>query len=287
MEAIDGWLGAAGAENVDGYRDLLGKALNPTSAEREPLVLPDPQSADASAVLALLKKGQVPTQRAVQAGAANARPPVVRESARKWSDAEIDRFGQLGAPWLHEYRQTHGTGPTWNEFFSSAPVERAFDEFGVESGVGEGGVQGYLRRDGVRSLLIRRGRRRGWFAFNDQPRSLCAGPSFFVAGYRAPDPVGRRVAGLIRQSHAAGEKPHLQWADIAEVLDLDGSRVFRDVEDAEAQAGWLATEQWITIKPAGIGLGFRARREQRRNGLRSARKRLADQSPEGEPVSTD
>lgn len=286
MEALDVWLGATGADRVDGYRDLLHRALNPPSDEREPLVLPNPESADARAVMALLKKGQVPTHRAVAAGAANPRPWVVLEPARQWSDEEIDRFGQVGAGWLHQYRLSRGGGPTWTEFFSSTTIARSIlDEFDGQSG--DEGVHGYLRRDRDRLILLRRGRRRGWFAFSDQPRSLCAGPSFFVSGFRAPDPVGRRVASVIRQFHAADEKRYPQWADIADVLDGDGNRVFRDVEDAEAQAGWLATEQWIRVKSEGVALGYRAKREQKRNGLRSARKRLSDQSLASEPVSTD
>lgn len=128
MEDIDRWLHAVGADGADVKRELLRRAVTPSSEDRAPLVLPDPQSAETQAILALLAKGQVPTSRAVAAGAATSHPV---NPTRVWSDGQIDHYGRVGAAWVHDYRRDHGIGPTRSEFFSSAIIKRALVALGI------------------------------------------------------------------------------------------------------------------------------------------------------------
>ncbi|WP_342314625.1 hypothetical protein LIX17_25590 (plasmid) [Mycobacterium avium subsp. hominissuis] len=259
-QAIAAFLDALGVECTNANRDLLERALNPAKPDQDPLVLPDPMSADGQMILALLKKGQVPTCRAVAAGAAA--PPRPHVPARQWTVEEIDHFGKLGAAWIHEYHQVYAQGPTWNEFFSSAPIEQILNEFGVRD------LQGTYRP--LRRDLIRSGRQRGWFAFNTSTRSLCAGPSYFASVVRSPNSMGRRVASAVRRFTAANEGRRPNWEDLVEVHNGDGDRLFRDLDDARDQALWLVTEQWVEVKAAGLKPGARAKSVWRHSQARRA-----------------
>lgn len=261
-QTIEAWFDAVGVECTNANRELLERALNPSKPDQDPLVLPDPMSADGQTILALLRKGQVPTCRAVAAGAAA--PPRPHVPARQWTAEEIDHFGKLGAAWIQEYHRVYAQGPTWTEFFGSAPIEQILNEFGVRDGQG---TYPTLRWD-----LIRSGRRRGWFAFNTSTRSLCAGPSYFASVVRSPDSMGRRVASAVRRFTAANEGRRPNWEDIVEVRDGDGDRLFRDLEDAHDQALWLVTEQWVDVKAAGLKPGARAKSVWRRSQARRAHK---------------
>ncbi|NTY62606.1 hypothetical protein [Mycolicibacterium sphagni] len=253
---VDGWLAATGMACSDIHRDLLLKGLSPASPDREPLALADPDSEDARAIVALLNKGQVPTCRAVAARAAT---PQHRAPLRSWSVDEIDHFGQVSAHWAHSFGGSQAGGPTWTELFTSPAVELVLTGFGIQPG-GDGG-QRDRRRDRDFQALMSGARRRGWLAWSEQPRSLCAGPSFFAGRVRGPVPIGRRVASAIRQYRGAHGGAHPRWCDIVDVLDSTGVRVFRDLGDAQEQSLWLETEQWIVVTSGRVAPGQAAERE--------------------------
>lgn len=255
--SVDGWLAATGMAGSEVHRDLLLKGLSPTVPDREPLALADPDSEDAAAIVALLHKGQVPTCRAVAARAAT---PQHRAPLRSWSVDEIDLFGHVGACWVHAFDRSPAGGPTWTELFSSPEVEQVLVGFGIQPG-GEGG-QRDRRRDRDFQALMSGARRRGWLAWNGQPRSLCAGPSFFASEVRAPAQLGRRVASAVRRyRHTHGGDP--RWSDIADGLDPTGTALF-DGGDPQEQSLWLQTEGWIVVTLGRISLGDTAERERSR-----------------------
>ncbi|MFN6548575.1 hypothetical protein [Mycolicibacterium nivoides] len=279
METVEAWLAATGADCSDAHRDLLHKALNPLSPEREPLKLPDSNSTDAQAVVALLKKGQVPTTRAVAARAANPANPPVRQPPQAWTTDQIDRFGQLSADWVNNYRLSQASGPsgpTWIELFRSPPLEQIRKQLGIQTG--HAGRLDQYRPDIW--VLMTGARKRGWLAWSKQPRSLCPGPSFFASDLRPQMSVGRRVAYAIRQFRKANDGQHPTWDNIADAHDAVGNLVFRDIKDAQAQFLWLTTEHWIVVTKSGsIKLGPKAKRMYERNSERNARRHASENSP--------
>lgn len=76
----------------------------------------------------------------------------------------------------------------------------------------------------------------------------------------------------VRRFTAAKEGRRPNWEDIVEVLDGDGDRLFRDLEDAHDQALWLVTEQWVDVKAAGLKPGARAKSVWRHSQARRAHK---------------
>lgn len=259
---IDAWVSAVGIDS-DVYRELLDKALNPSSPECEPLELPDPGSDDAQVVMALLKKQQVPTRRAVNARAANPRP---HAPLPVWSDDQIDRFGRVAAAWVYEVRSSDASGPTWAELFGSPPVRQIREELDL------------TRRGRDLNAVMTRARGRGWLAWDrDRERSLCAGPSFFASRYQSPAAVGRRVVAAVRRFHLANDGRRPRWEDlVADIHDGAGNAVFHDIDDARAQSVWLEAEHWIAIKAELITAGSKAKRWQKRN--KAGRRQLGDSS---------
>ncbi|MFV8160714.1 hypothetical protein ACNQVK_00925 [Mycobacterium sp. 134] len=243
---IEAWLGAVGMDS-DACRDLLHKALNPASPEREALELPEPGSDDAQVVMVLLRKGQVPTRLAVGAHTAHRRPYVPRPV---WSDEQIDRFGRVASTWVDEFWQSHTTGPTWAEMSDSAAVEQARKELELP------------RRGRDFEAAMTCARRRGWLAWDmGRTRSLCAGPAFFASRYQPPGPVGRRVATAVRRFRLANDGRRPRWEDlVADIRDSAGNTIFRDVDDARAQSAWLEAERWIKVKGEEITAGAKAKR---------------------------
>lgn len=261
-DTIGNWLRGAGTRNSRRRYDLMDRAMRPTSAERDPLVLPDPRSKDAKAILTLLRNGQVPTPLAIAGNpAAMPAPP-----PRAWPDDDVDRFGKHVAQLAHDQWALHEYGPTWAELLETgATLELLRDEYGIDGAISH--------KHPDLNALMRAVRRRGWIASNNRTRSSCAGPSFFAGSHRDPWRTGRRVADAVRQYRLDhhGARPTLD--DIAQVRDAAGGSIFRSTADARAQTLWLATEDWVHVKRETdiVVLGDRSRYKPRRRSETKSR----------------
>ena len=230
--------------------DLLSRAISPRDFSRNRDSLPVAAAADpatASAILELLNRGQVPTLPAIHTLIAQngdrAEAERIERLGRR-AQRSIDEFGQVLAELTQEYRRIYEIGPTRRDILLADPVLEL-----IRGRVGD------IAPAAVKHLwLVERAQRAGWIAFNNTPRSLCAGRRFHAARYgnrvslRPVNILGALVAGFSDTYRTEYERPP-RWSVMAHDLRDDrGRRVFNDTADARAQQQWLVTAEWLTME---------------------------------------
>ncbi|WP_280234996.1 hypothetical protein [Nocardia cyriacigeorgica] len=224
--------------------NLLSRAISPRDFDLERESLPVTAAADpitSATILELLERGQVPTMAAIRTlTAQNAMRREAERVAGLGSRAQrwIDDFGRLLATVAEARWLADGIGPTRRDVLGSAPVVTL-----LHSRVGA------IAPSAVKHLwLIERAQRAGWIAYNDEPRSLCAGRRFHAERYgdrvsgQSVTMIGRTVA-----RHVARADGRI-WPELApRIRDGAGIPIFHDAADALAQQRWLTIAGWITV----------------------------------------
>ncbi|WP_040788006.1 hypothetical protein [Nocardia paucivorans] len=248
-EIATAWLSGTDFANDPTAVDLLSRAIRPDGSDnyREPLpisVVADPTTS--ATVLELLERGQVPTMAAVRS--LTAQNEMRRETERierlgKLAQRSIDDFGRTIAHIADEHWLTHGTGPTRRDVLCSEPVMAL-----IRNRIGD------VPPHAVKHLwLIERAQRAGWIAYNEHPRSLCAGRRYHAARHgrrvsrRPANVIGALVASYLADTLAAEGTPPT-WSVMAHELRDDLNRpLFHDTADACTQRQWLTTAGWVTV----------------------------------------
>ncbi|WP_282785886.1 MULTISPECIES: hypothetical protein [unclassified Nocardia] len=256
--------------------DLLSRAISPREFDLHRESLPVTAAADpatAGAILELLHRGQVPTLPAIRT--LITQNDMRREAERierlgRRAQRGIDDFGRVIATLTDEYWTLNGNGPTRRDILLSEPVVALIREH-----VGD------IPPTAVKHLwLIERAQRAGWIAYNDSPRSLCAGRRFHSAKYgnrvslRPVNAIGTLVAAYLRDQFAEHDRPP-RWSVLAhELRDDRGRRVFNDTADARAQQQWMTTAEWMVLRDDGLPLpGPRGLRALNKKSRRPAREK--------------
>lgn len=270
------WLRRVGLSTQPLTIAMLVRATAPRAHgfTREALVLPDPGSMEEDVVAALLRAGQVPTQRAVLAAlnqadtrrlpAKGAAAADLKRFADRWHE-HIDALGAVVSAEVEGFWLQSGYGPLRREAFGVQAVSVFAEAYNLAR----------PSSSQLRSILCAELHRAGWLVSNQTQRSLCAGPTYFAfargeSRRRSPQEIGQRVGrsiGSFRFRHHRSPT----WTQLASsTMDARGRRIFESGADAHAQSTWLLTQEWIRFENGEIRRGARAKAE---TAKRSAERR--------------
>jgi len=171
---------------------------------------------------------------------------------RQLTAREVDRLGWSVAHTVHTFWMQDRLGPTWQQAFAAESVQQLLATFGLPA-----------HRAVVHSLMQRIAGR-GWVVFTGSPRSLCAGPSFFVSSpetlrVRSAEEVGRYVAQAVGTFRFRNHRSPRLDELAAAAFTRNGSLVFADAADLSRQLRWLVSSGWIRFEDKDIRRGHAAK----------------------------
>jgi hypothetical protein len=252
--ALNGdWLRAMKLHTDSRAIALLDMATSPAALGpgRETLELPPVGEEGAQAVALLLRAGKVPTPGAVGQVVRNNESRARFLAARAAWPPFLDGFGGCVAAFVDRYWRDCRSGPTWSQAFSCAEAD---------SFVSTHQLLSPNASHRLRFLLMRQLVARGWLSGNDQPRSLCPGPTYYAFRHnrgeiRRSDKVGESVARAVGEFRSRkGRSP--TWRQLARhTYDHRHRKIFRNTDDVRAQSLWLLTEGWIQLEEGEIRRG--------------------------------